>query len=144
MNRKKVFCRNRECNDDQRPGDSHVVKIGTVLGKRGRQRYLCRRCGKSFSIRTGTVFHRLKAPKKDFIEAIQMMVEGNSLAAISRVKGVSELTVSSWFRKVAEHCIEFSDQFLWGLGFTQCQIDDFWSFVKKKKSISRRVKIAHK
>jgi len=68
------------------------------------------------------------------------MAEGLSIAGIARVKQVSELTVARWFKKVAQHCNQFSDPFLVDLGFTQCQIDDFWSFVKKKKSISDRMK----
>ena len=137
---KKIYCPNAQCELYQRVGLDNIIGKGYYPKNRWAKRYLCKSCGRTFSYRTGTTFYRLRVPKKDFLEAVQLMAEGLSIAGIARVKQVSELTVTSWFKKVAVHCNQFSDPFLVDLGFTQCQIDDFWSFVKKKKSISDRMK----
>jgi len=42
-------------------------------------------------------------PQKDILEAVAMLAERMSIAAVARVKGVKEDTVSSWLKKAANH-----------------------------------------
>lgn len=78
---KKRPCPNPDCLDCG--SSEQVIKAGK--DKRGRQRFLCKACREGFSATKGTLFYRLRKPKKDFLKALAMLAERNSLAAVARI-----------------------------------------------------------
>lgn len=73
----------------------HFVKNGRV---KGRQRYLCNRCGYHF-----TVDKMGKRIEKEYVvKAIQMYLEGMGLRDIERYLGVSHNSVRNWVRKFGQ------------------------------------------
>ena len=60
-----------------------------------------------------------------------MMVERNSLRAISRIKHCKVDAVLYWVGLAGQQGAAVNRHFIWNLHLTQVQIDGLWSFVKK-------------
>lgn len=138
---KKRPCLNPDCPNYG--SFSQVIKAGQ--DKRGRQRFLCKTCRRGFSATKGTLFYRLRKPKKDFLEALAMLAERNSIAAVARVKGVKEETVARWLEKAGQHAQEVEEYLLRDFHVSQLQLDELWTYVRnkgKKGGIPRLKRVA--
>jgi hypothetical protein len=80
------------------------------------------------------MFYNLKKPLSLVLEVLLLLSEGMGVNAIFRVKGVKSETISSWIIKASEHVEAFSSYLKQNMRLTQCQIDEFWSFIYKKKA----------
>jgi len=109
-----------------------VIKAGK--DRRGRQRYFyfCKGCGRYFSPTKGTLFYRLRKPKKDFLEALAMLAERNSIAAVARIKGVKEETVARWLEKAGRHAEQVEEALLRDFHVSRVQLDELWTYVRNK------------
>ncbi|MFQ5795921.1 MAG: hypothetical protein ACE5JP_12845 [Candidatus Bipolaricaulia bacterium] len=125
---KKRPCLNPDCPDYG--SSTQVIKAGK--DKRGRQRYLCKGCHRGFSATKGTLFYRLRKPQKDFLEALAMLAERNSMAAVARIKGVKEETVAGWLQKAGEHAQEVETYLVRDFHVSQLQLDELWTYVQNK------------
>jgi transposase-like protein len=74
-------------------GSSHVIRHGHSA--KGKQRYKCHACGRSFLADLGTNSYSAQA-KEQILRAYQ---ERTSLRGLTRIFGVSRQTVSSWLKK---------------------------------------------
>jgi hypothetical protein len=68
-----------------------------------------------------------------------MLVERNSLRAISRIKHCKLRTMLHWLDLAGEQAAAVSRHFMTGLHLTQAQIDELWTFVKKNRNTCKRV-----
>jgi hypothetical protein len=82
-------------------------------------------------------------PKKDILEALAMLAERMSIAAVARVKDVKEDTVSSWLKKAANHVEEIEELLLGDYHVDKAQMDSLWTYVvnKGKKGGTKRNQI---
>jgi hypothetical protein len=62
-----------------------------------------------------------------------MLVERGSIGGTARAMGVTKDTVARWLDRAAEHAEEVSGYLMRDLGLTQVQVDEIWSFVKKRR-----------
>jgi len=125
---KKRPCPHRDC-PSYGSSDS-VIKAGK--DKRGRQRFFCKGCRRYFSSTKGTLFYRLRKPKKDFLEALAMLAERNSIAAVARIKGVKEETVARWLEKAGRHAEKVEELLLRDFHISAVQLDELWTYVRNK------------
>lgn len=109
---------------------ARVIKAGK--DKRGRQRFRCKGCGHYFSATKGTLFYRLRNSQKDLLEALAMLAERNSLAAVARIKGVKEETVAHWLEKAGRHAQQVEEYLLRDFHVSQLQLDELWTYVQNK------------
>jgi hypothetical protein len=58
-------------------------------------------CGKTFCSTRGTPYYRLQHRRTTFDEVAALRVEGVSIAAIARVKGIAWNTVARWLERAA-------------------------------------------
>src|SRR5436190_8147400 len=93
------FCWNEHCADYGRVSAGNLRKFGFT--RKGRQRWQCTRCHKVVTETRGTVFHGKHHGEETIIECFAMLADRNSLAAIHRVKGIKEETVSDWLVQAA-------------------------------------------
>lgn len=100
MNPEEQFCPNSACADRGKTGQGN---IGVHSQKE--QRCICRTCGKTFSIRKGTVMYRLKKSPELVVTVITLLAYGCPVQAIVAAMGVDERTVRDWLRRAGEHCI---------------------------------------
>ncbi len=89
MGRKAVVRQDVSCPSC---GSHHVVKSGKSAG---RQKYLCRDCGKYF-LGDATYHHHSKKLRE---EALRLYANGMSMRAISRVLNVPLGTVFTWIKR---------------------------------------------
>lgn len=74
-----------------------------------------------------------KLPIQKRIQIINMLVEGSSLRATSRVCDVSINTVSKLLVNVGRGCIEFHNKTVQNVKSERIQCDEIWSFVYSKE-----------
>ena len=126
------FCPNPVCPDYEQVQESgnNIIKFGRT--RSGRQRYKCRRCGKTFTETRGTIFYRRRTDDEEILECLAMIAEGSRISSVSRIKGHKEDTVSAWIRDAAEHAENVEDILLSEFRISRGQIDGLWSYVKNK------------
>ena len=124
-----TFCPNPGCPDYEQIQKSggNIIKFGHT--RSGRQRYKCRRCGKTFTETRGTVFCRRRTDEKEILECPAMIAEGFRISGVGRVKGHKEDTVSAWIRDAAEHAEALEDILLSEFRISRGRIDGLRSYV---------------
>lgn len=74
-----------------------------------------------------------KLPLEKRVQIINLLVEGSSIRAISRVVGVSKDTVVKLLVDVGRACWEFHDKTVLNVRSKRIQCDEIWSFVYSKE-----------
>lgn len=123
-------CPNRAC------ASPHVVRNGS-LG--GRQRYRCRGCGMWFGETHGTPLYRLKTPPEEIGRALLLVMRRGSLRAAEEATGHKYETIGRWLHLAAQHAAAIEEALVRDLHLSTVEIDEFWSFVKKRTSAEARL-----
>jgi transposase-like protein len=138
------FCDNKQCKDYGRT-DRENIK-GSGHSPNGTQRYICKTCKVTFTETKGTLFYGRRTPNKDILEALAMLAERMSIAAVARVKGVKEETVSDWLKDAASHIQEIEEALLKDYHVDKAQMDSLWTYVgnkgKKGAMKNNQIKVA--
>jgi transposase-like protein len=113
----------------------HVVRNGS---HRGRQRYLCRTCKTYFGETQGTPMYGLKTPAREVAQALLVVMRRGSLRAAEEITGHKYETISVWLKRAAEHAEALTQVLACDLHVSQVEIDEFWSFVQKKRAPKER------
>ena len=124
------FCDNKQCQNYGRRDKKNIKGFGH--SPNGTQRYRSKTCGVTFTETKGTLFYGHHAPKKDILEALAMLAERMSIAAVARVKGVKEETVSDWLKDAASHIQEIEEVLLKDYHVDKAQMDSLWTYVVNK------------
>src|SRR5436853_7017526 len=109
---------------------SHVVRNGS---HRGRQRYCCRTCQTYFGETGGTPMYGLKTPAAEVAQALLVVMRRGSLRAAEEITGHKYETISVWLKRAATHAEALTSVLASDLHLSQVEIDEFWSFVHKKR-----------
>ncbi len=117
-------CPNPDCRE------SHVVRNGS---HRGRQRYFCRTCKTYFGETQGTPMYNLKTPAAEVAHALLIVMRRGSLRAAEEITGHKYETISVWLKRAATHAAALTQVLASDLHLNQVEIDEFWSFVQKKR-----------
>lgn len=75
-----------------------------------------------------------KKSTKERAQMLQLLVEGNSLRATSRITGASINTVTKLLVEAGEACAAYQDKHLRNLPCKRVQVDEIWSFVYAKEA----------
>src|SRR5207245_5521134 len=117
-------CPNPTCRE------SRVVRNGS---HRGRQRYQCRSCKTYFGETQGTPMYALKTPAAEVAHALLIVMRRGSLRAAEELTGHKYETISLWLKRAAAHAEALTQVLASDLRLSQVEIDEFWSFVQKKR-----------
>src|SRR6266853_1787985 len=101
MDASQVFCPNPACVARGKIGEGNVISHG-----KKRARYRCKRCRKTFSAQTGTMFEGLRNPKALIVIVVTLLAYGCPIQAIVQAFGLDERTVASWRDRAGNHCQE--------------------------------------
>ncbi|MDR1111987.1 MAG: hypothetical protein LBP92_15155 [Deltaproteobacteria bacterium] len=93
----------------------------------------CKLCGKKFSSTSGTILSSAHIPIEKIHQIIHYAAEGVGVRATARLLNMHKDTVNNIIFKVGEYCANFLSHMLKGLSLTEVQLDELWSFIKKKK-----------
>lgn len=127
------FCPNEVCPDYgklQSDQKDNIIKFGTT--KRGRQRYKCKSCGKTFTETKGTLFYRRRTSEAEIIETLAHIAEGNRISSLVRTTGHKEDTIGDWLREAGQHAEAIEEVLLSDYQLSRGQIDGLWAYVGNK------------
>lgn len=132
-----VFCPVPTCRGFARLGphpDHRIVGCGTYATRSGRrQLYRCAWCRTVFSETQGSVFFGLKTPEETVYRALACLAEGQGMRATARVFGVKPEDILRWLRRAGQHSARVSAYLMRNLHVEQAQLDELWTFVRKKE-----------
>ena len=132
-------CPNPSCSNASARGSGtsrspHLVRHSLLRTLQGtRQRWRCKECGRTFTQRSGTPYHRLRKSAARFDRVIHMSMEGASQAASARVNEVSASTVSRWLARAASFAKAFQDRTLREIEPRELQADEVRGYAGNKE-----------
>lgn len=129
-----VACPNQSCRDFGKVGLRNIIRFGRQPN--GTQKYKCNMCNRSFTRTVNTPFFHKHLPKKEIIQICKMLAEKTPFRGIARQTEHHLDTIRSIASAIAQHCKKFNDYFIKELKLTPVEVDEMWSFVKKKKKIA--------
>ena len=129
-----VACPNKHCKAYNKVGLRNIVRNG--FQSNGTQKYKCTECYRNLVRTINTPFFHKHLSKKEIIRICKMLAEKTSFRAIARITNHHLDTIRSIASAVAEHCKKFNDYFITELNLTPIEVDEMWSYVKKKKKIA--------
>ena len=129
-----VACPNKDCRAYNKLGLKNIIRFGTQAN--GTQRYRCTDCKRTFARTINTPFFHKHLPKDEIIRICKMLSEKTGFRAIARMTKHHKDTICSIADDIAQHCKKFNDYFITELKLTPIEVDEMWSFVKKKKKIA--------
>lgn len=129
-----VACPNKSCSMCGKIGRKNIIRFGQQPN--GTQRYRCVDCERTFARTVNTPFFRKHLSKKEIYQICKLLSEKTGFRAIARVTEHHLDTVRAVAEVVAQHCKKFNEYFITELKLTPIEVDEMWSFVKKKKKIA--------
>ena len=126
-------CPNPDCSHYRLMHRGNISAVSTYMTQSGKRRiFRCSECERPFSETRDTVFFDLRTPEEKVIMALKMLLVKVALCDIGFVLGVTEETVLEWLRRAAQKAHEINAHLLRDLPVTQVQLDEMWSFIRRK------------
>jgi transposase-like protein/IS1 family transposase len=97
----------------------------------GQQRYRCLECCQTFSEPKALAGISTDPKKATF--ALQLLLEGTSVRATSRLTGLAKGTILRLMVQAGRQCFQFLADTMQNLTVAEIQCDEVWSFVQKKE-----------
>lgn len=129
-----VTCPNSSCRHQGKRGVRTIIRFGKQAN--GTQRYRCTTCLRTFPRTANTPFFHKHLPKQEIIRICKMLAEKTPFRGIARQTDHHLDTIRSITQVIAKHCQKFNDYFIKELKLTPIEVDEMWSYVKKKKNIA--------
>ena len=140
LNLFEYFCPNEQCKEYGLKNQGNLVKSGTYLkGGERKQMLQCKICRHKFSETHNTVFANCHYSDQDIGQIITCVIEGNGVRATSRITGKSKDGVNRVILKAGKHAEQILSSLLCSLHLEECQLDELWSFVNKKRLCRKRI-----
>jgi len=99
--------------------------------RNGQQRYRCLECRKTFS--EPKALAGISTDPKKAAFALQLLLEGTSVRATSRLTGLDKNTILRLMVQAGRQCFQFLADTMQNLTVAEIQCDEVWSFVQKKE-----------
>jgi len=133
-----AFCPNKQCKEYGLQNHGNI----TVRGKYGKDKtkelLYCRTCSKRFAPTRATAFFGLHLPDEKIEQIIHHAAEGVGVRATARLLGINKDTVNRVILRAGEHCELILSSLLRSLKLKETQLDELWSFVKKRKVLANK------
>jgi len=85
--------------------------------------------------------YNLKTPAAEVAQALLIVMRRGSLRGAEEITGHKYETISVWLKRAATHAEALTQVLASDLHLSQVEIDEFWSFVQKKRGqLSSRTK----
>ena len=81
---------------------------------------------------------RLKTPVEEVARALLVVLRRGSLRAAEEITGHKYETIGAWLRRAGDHAEALTAALVHDLQLTEVEVDEFWSFVRRKKGTLRR------
>ena len=132
----QCFCPNEQCKDHGLRGQGNI-SIRCKYGKdKSRDLLYCRTCGTRFAATQSSALFGLHLPAESIRQIIHHAAEGVGVRATARLLDLDKDTVNRVILRAGEHCANVLSELLTSLSLTEVQLDELWTFVKKKKVLA--------
>lgn len=113
------------------------LRVAHYYGPHQTAVYRCPKCKERFSERVSSVFAGFHTEDRTIYHVLKALCEGNGIRATARIFGIDRKTVERILQQAAAHCQKVSQRLITNYHLTECQLDELWSFVKKRKRVCR-------
>lgn len=136
-------CPNPNCNANGNAKKSNIVYNGTYRTKQGtlRRRFLCNKCGVSFSINAGTIFCGLQYPEEKVLKALKYLIEGMSIAGVANALGIKFDTVRRWLLLATRQDDKVEARLQAKLEVAPVQLKVLWELAKRHRTRPRKIPV---
>ena len=116
------------------------VSAGNLfINSRPHGQIYCNKCdAKPFSVRRGTMFFGLRTPMDKIINVLGLLASGVGVNAICREQDVTADSLRAWIVLASNQVNAFTEYMQQDMHLEQVQIDEFWSFIRKKREFDRK------
>ena len=101
--------------------------------RKGNQRFQCHQCSKTFLEPQDKPLEGMYLPLDKAELILKLMVDGNSLSAISRITDVHLGTITKLLVLVGEKCERIMGQCVRNVRVRDIEMDEVWAFIGKKQ-----------
>ncbi len=130
----EFWCWNEECPDYGKKGKGNIV-LKERYGNLENSLLKCKTCRHCFSETRGTIFFGLKTPKEEILRTLAIIPEKGSIRGVARATGHNKNAICNWLDIAGAHSKEVTEHFLQDLKLTRIQVDEIWSYIKKRKKM---------
>jgi transposase-like protein len=132
------YCSNENCENFSLKNNGNL-SIRRRYGKdKSRILLYCRTCGTEFSENHDNALFGCQLPPDTIRQIIHHTAEGVSVRATARLLEIDKSTVNRIILKVGQHLSKVLSSALRSIHMTELQLDEMWSFVKKKKLLEAK------
>ena len=123
------YCDNKDCVHFQQVG-------GTNLKTHSRQQnqIYCNSCKTRFVVTRGTIFYWRKTSVDKIVSVLRLLAQGMGVNQTCEQEGVTADSIQVWIKQAGEHVEALTDYLQQEMNLDQSQIDEFWSFIRKKRA----------
>lgn len=129
----RSYCPNKQCKDYGQRSKGNIAIRGKYGKDKSRNLLYCRTCGKRFAATQASALFGLHLPAETIRQIIHHAAEGVGVRATARLLGMDKDTVNRVILRAGEHCARVLSGLLVSLELTETQLDELWTFVKKRK-----------
>jgi hypothetical protein len=127
------YCDNECCKYFTQAGMGNIC----TLSQKHNQVY-CNECKNRWVLTKDTFFFGLRSEKSLIVTVLKDLSEGKGQRAIQRTHGVTLDTQKRWLLRAANHVDVISKYLEKDMHLERVQIDEFWSFILKKREFYTR------
>lgn len=132
------FCPNQKCKDYGIRGHGNIT-TSTRYGKANTHLLRCKTCNQRFSENRNTIFMHSNYSKETIQTIILAVAECNSIRGTARIFNLDKDGVNRVVLKAGEHCKKVLENLINDLCLNECQLDELWAFVKKRKLFPEKI-----
>jgi transposase-like protein len=137
---KHYGCLNKDCPDYGIIGNGNII-VKELRGKHRRALLKCKTCNKTFCETHGTPFFALKTPIREIANTLVLIPELGSIRAAARYTNHKPDTIISWIELYNNNMNEFNEYFSNNLHYSSDRIEEFWTYINRRKRASNNKKI---
>ncbi len=132
----QCFCPNKQCKEYGLRNQGNIAVRGKYGKDKSRDLLYCRTCGKRFAATQASALFGLHLPPETIRQIIHHAAEGVGVRATARLLELDKDTVNRVILRAGEHCAHVLSELLTSLELTETQLDELWTFVKKRKVLA--------
>ena len=132
----QCFCPNEQCKDYGLRRQGNIAVRGKYGKDKSRDLLYCRTCGKRFAATRASALFGLHLSAETIRLIIHHAAEGVGVRATARLLAMDKDTVNRVILRAGEHCAQVLSSLLTSLELTEAQLDELWTFVKKRKVLA--------
>jgi len=131
-------CPNPKCKDYGIRGHGNIT-TSTRYGKQKTHLLRCKTCNQRFSENRYTIFMHSNYSRETIQRIILAVAECNSIRGTARILSLDKDGVNRIVLKAGEHCKEILGNLIQDLYLNECQLDELWTFIKKRKLFPTKI-----